>query len=317
MPEAALIEAWRRHLASGASGLHLVDANHPLQIFVGMVDSGAARMVIRATTKPSKPALSDHVLIERYEDGSGKWNINFVLQDKKFTEVFLRLADDIHARSRTAANEATALDRVRVVIDEWRRLLKPRPAGVLSMDELRGLLGELWLLQNRFAETRSIEAAVAGWQGPLGLPQDFWYIEDGHHEAKAVGPSSTHVRISSEHQLDADELHLVVLEIPTVTEQTPGAVNLPAMVLRIRDAMTASSAPTDDLDYRLERLGVDLTEAFYQDSWFSIARVTIYQVDEVFPRIRASVLPTGLARVSYQLELAQLEPFKVSGEAIA
>lgn len=314
MAETALIEAWRRHLAAGSPGLHLVEANHPLQIFVGATDTGAPRMVIRSSTKPNKPTLSDVVLIERYEDKAGKWTVSFVLQDMKFTEVFLRLADDVHARSRTAVNEASALDRVSVVIDEWRRLLKPRASGVLSIQELRGLIGELWLTENRFSASRGIEAAVAGWLGPLGLPQDFWYAEDGHHEAKAIGPSTTQVRIASEHQLDAEPLELIILNVPGTSEQTVGAVNLPTLVLRIRSALTADAVSHDEFDARLDRLGVDLTDPFYQDTWFVVDRTASYRVDVSFPRITASTLPSGIGRVSYQLELADLEPFKTSGQ---
>lgn len=317
MPESVLIESWRRYLAVGTPGLHLADSSHPLHIFIGTTDAGSPRMVIRTAVKPTKPNLSNLVLVERYEDASGKWNLDFVLHDKKFSEVFLRLADDIHARSRNALSEPTALDRVSVVIDEWRRLLRPRAAGLLSMDELRGLIGELWLVENRFSVSRPIGTAVAGWLGPMGLPQDFWYAEDGYHEAKAVGPATAHVRIASEHQLDVDELQLLILQVATVTEQTPGAVNLPTIVLRIRSALAEDGASTDDLDSRLDRLGIDLAEPFYQDTWFLVSRVNDYRVDVAFPRIAASTLPGGIGRVSYQLELADLEPFKISEQVVS
>ena len=117
------------------------------------------------------------------------------------------------------------MDRVGVVFDEWRRLLKPRASGLLSMEELWGLVGELWLILNKFSTTRSIEAAIEGWLGPMGLPQDFWYDGDGFREAKAIGPS-TRVKISSEHQLDADDLELIILQIANTDEQTVGAINV-------------------------------------------------------------------------------------------
>jgi hypothetical protein len=125
-------------------------------------------MVIRSETKPAMPSLSSLVLVERYQDRASKWNLSFTLQDDKFTEVFLRLADDVHSRSSQAPNEAAALDKVSTVISEWRRLLKPRPTGLLGMEELRGLVGELWLLLGEFSASRSMEDAVEGWLGPSG-----------------------------------------------------------------------------------------------------------------------------------------------------
>jgi hypothetical protein len=312
MSKTQLIATWRGYIAESAAGLHLADAGHPLQLFIGTTDQGAPRVVIRTAARPTKPALSDVVLVERYADKGGKWNLSFTLQDRKFDEVFLRLADDVHVRSATAPNEQAALDRVNVVFDEWRRLLKPRASGLLSMEELRGLVGELWLILNKFSTTRSIEAAIEGWLGPMGLPQDFWYHDDGFREAKAIGPSMTRVKISSEHQLDADDLELIVLQMANTDEQTVGAINLPTMVDRALTALSGIGASADILQERLTRLGVDVTEAFYQDTWFVVARMTNYGVDDTFPRIVASALPTGVNRVTYQIELVAIEEFKRS-----
>ena len=180
------------------------------------------------------------------------------------------------------------------------------------MEELRGLVGELWLILNEFSTTRSIEAAIEGWLGPMGLPQDFWYDGDGFREAKAIGPSMTRVRISSEHQLDAEDLELIVLQIANTDELTVGAINLPTIVGRALTALSEIGANADALQERLARLGVDVTEAFYQDTWFVVARMTNYGIDDGFPRIMASALPAGVTRVMYQIELVAIDGFKRS-----
>src|SRR5437764_9928353 len=117
MSESELIATWRGYMARSAAGLHLADAAHPLQIFIGTSDQGAPKVVIRTGARPAKPNLSNVVLVERYADKGGKWNLSFTLQDRKFDEVFLRLADDVHARSAAAPSEQAALDRIGVVFD--------------------------------------------------------------------------------------------------------------------------------------------------------------------------------------------------------
>lgn len=316
MSSTQLLSTWREHLHAAAAGLHLVDSDHPLQVFVGCNDAGAPRMVLRGSSRPTKPTLSDVVLVERYEDGSGKWNLSFTLQHRKFEEVFLRLADDLHARSSPSPNEQTAWDKVGVVFDEWRRLLKPRPSGLLTMEELRGLIGELWLVQNEFAASHGIAGAIEGWLGPMGLPQDFWFEDYGYCEAKAIGPATTRVRISSEHQLDEDELVLSVIRIGNTDESGVGSVNLPVLVTRVRGLLAEEGEPADALDERLSRLGVDLAEPFYSDTWFVVSTVTNYDVNAAFPRIIASTLPTGVTRVTYQIDLADIEPFEQAGTVI-
>lgn len=309
MTESKIIDAWRAHLKAPGAGLHLVDPRHVLQIFIGNTEQGAPRLVIRSAAKGVKPSLSSLVLVERYQDQGGKWNLSFTLQDTKYTEVFLRLADDLHVRTAQAHNEISALDRVSLVIEEWWRLLKPRPSGLLSMEELRGLVGELWLLVGEFCISRPMDAALEGWLGPLGLPQDFWYLESGYHEVKTIGPSTTQVRISSEAQLDASPLELLVLRVANTAAGTVGAVNLPTLATRVTTALTELSVGTVGLTERLHRLGVNLSEPLYHDTWFVVTQVQSYSVTPDFPAIRASQLDPGVARVSYQLELSSVSDF--------
>lgn len=309
MTDTALIELWRSVLAEGDPGLHLVDPSHTLQVFVGASDLGAPRLVIRSLAKPSTPTLSDVVQVDRYEDKGGKWNLVFTLQDQRFREVFFRLSDDICARTASAVNENTALDCVAVVVEEWRRLMKPRPTGLLSVEELRGLIGELWLLLWMFGGQRSIDEAVEGWLGPMGLPQDFWYADLGFIEAKSIGPATVRVQVSSEHQFDADPLQLAVIRVANAAETTAGAVNLPLLINRVRAGLTESAVTHDALDGRLTRLGVDVHQTWYQETWFVVARVTTYDTSGGFPAIRNSELPVGVRRVRYEIELEDIGEF--------
>lgn len=306
----SLVATWREQVHG--PGMHKVASVHPLQFFVGRDDTGRARLVIRGPVRPQLPGLSGVVHVERFEDSSGQWNLSLVLQDAKFEEVFLRLADDVHARTATAPNEAMAADRVHRVIDEWRRLLSPRPRDLLTMEELRGLVGELWLVLNWFTGDRTVEHALEGWLGPLGLPQDFWFEQDGYHEAKCVGPSTSSVKISSAEQLDQPIMELLVLVVATTDEAQPNALNLRTLVTRIQEALAADGASERSLLEKLDHLGVDLNASFYQDTWFVVAGVNAYRVDEDFPAIRASALPNGLNRVRYQIELDAIEEFCTS-----
>lgn len=310
MTESHFIQVWRDQLASPESGLHLASPNHILQFFVGVTELRSPRLVLRAAEKPVKPVLSSVVLVDRYQDQGGKWNLSFTLQDHRFTEVFLRLADDIERRSAGASTEISALNRVAVVVDEWRRLLKPRRLGLLTVQELRGLIGELYLLLNYFGRTRGMATAVEGWLGPMGLPQDFWYAEDGYHEAKTIGPAIANVKISSARQLDASPLDLLVLTVANTGEGTVGAVNLPALVGCVKKALSGEGAAVDSLDDRLSRLGVAFGDSFYEDTWFVVSKLSTYTVTDEFPSIRASGLPLGLDRVTYELELQAIEFFK-------
>ena len=315
MSDLSFLPKWREDLAAGTPGVQLVEVEHPLEIYVGASDLGRARLQIRSEAKPKEPELSDLVLVERSQVGAD-WLLTMTLQDAQFTEVFLRLADHLVSRSRPATSPATAWRRVDDVFNEWHRILTPRPFGRLSLEALRGLIGELWLLLHVFTENRPIDQAIAGWLGPLGSPQDFVYEETGFHEAKAIGPQTTKIKISSAEQLDR-EVELIVLRIHEVPESTQGAVNLARLVGLVGDALDADAVDHGEFELRLKQLRVDLDDEYYTDRWFSIFSFEKYDTPAAFPAIRASDLPAGIQNVKYDIALPAISEFITVSEILA
>lgn len=315
MTEQAFLQAWRADISAGIAGVQLVDVDHPLEVYVGTSDLGAPRLQVRSAFKPQVPELSDIVVVDRVQSGDS-WILTLTLGDHRFLEVFLRLAAHLVSRSSAAGTEAHAWTAVDAVFDEWHRLLKRRPMGRLSLDGLRGLVGEAWFLLHRLSPTMPTDAALLGWLGPLGAPQDFWYSDLGALEVKAVGPSSRAVRISSAAQLDVDPMQLVVLVAPQAAPSEIGAVNLVGLVGALNAGLDALSLPHTDVEMRLSRLGVDLDDDYYKETHFRIDRVETYAVDGTFPAVRSSTLAPGVVGVTYAIERTALTPHLVSTEAL-
>ena len=315
MSEKSFITEWRRRLNEGQQGVVLVEVGHPLEIYVGASDLEHPLVQIRSTVKPKLPEISELVLISRKEI-SDHWVMSLNLQDRRFTDVFMRLVTHLVTASRGDATQTAAWASVDDVLDEWKRLLRPRAPGVLSLEELRGLVGELWLLLNRFAAVMPLDQAMAGWLGPLNAPQDFWYEKSGFHEAKAIGPTATRVKISSAHQLDEPGMELLVLQLPQVAESDAGATNLRQLVDRARSALLAAGFATDELEFRLKRMGVDIHHPFYGDNWFRVAAVESFAVGDAFPAVRHSALQPGVDRVRYTLQRSAIAPFLTATDLI-
>lgn len=314
MSEKSFVAHWRDQLTAGHAGVVLVEVDHPLEIYVGASDLGQPMVQIRSQIKPKLPEISDLVLVTRKEN-LGHWVLSLSLQDSQFTEVFLRLVAHLVTASRDCATADNAWLAVDGILDEWKRLLRLRPAGLLSLDELRGLVGELWLVLNRFAAVSGVEQAILGWLGPLGAPQDFWYTTSGYHEAKAVGPSATRIKISSAHQLDETDMELLVLQVPQVVETDPGALSLVTLVKATNAALEDAGSSTAELNLRLKRMGVDLDNPYYSDTWFAVTTIEHLVVTADFPAIRHSQLPVGLDRVRYSLDRTAIGPFVTLAES--
>lgn len=309
-------KAWRESLDAGEQGVQLVEVNHPLEIYCGASDLGSARLMIRSDLKPQLPHLADVVVIDRQPQGE-KWILSLTLQDRRFLEVFIRLAVHVVERTRSASTEESALEVMTTVFDQWRRLLTPAKVRRLGVDALRGLIGEVWFLQNRACLHRPLDAALAGWLGPLGAPQDFWYEDSEFHEIKSIGPGLSSIKISSAEQLDVTALELVVLGVPQVPEGTDGATTLLRLIQMLSNSLNEIGVSPEELELKISRVGVDLSDPYYGEMWFQVRSMSRYDVSEAFPAIRASKLPAGIGNVRYALTLASLDPFQVGHELIS
>lgn len=305
----SLESKWRADLAFGVPGVQLAQVDHPLEIYYGSSDFGNARLQVKTSDEPPRPHLADLVLVEKGRAGEG-WLLTFTLQDQSFSEVFLKLGGHIVARTESATSEALALQLMAELLDQWRRLLTPAPPRRLGIDSLRGLVGELWFLLNYECEERSIDEALAGWSGPLGAPQDFWFDAAGYREIKSVGPTAKTFRVANELQLDEPGMELVVLIVPQVTQGSDSTVSLIDLVSDVRSLISEGSGDDSELRLRLLRLGVDLEDPYYADTYFEIVRLSRYEVTPAFPAIRGSELSGGISRVNYEVSLSAIVEFE-------
>jgi hypothetical protein len=117
------------------------------------------------------------------------------------------------------------------------------------------------------------------------------------------------VKINSEAQLDESPLELMVLRVANAGETSAEAVNLPTLVARVGTSLSELGASSDPFNERLMRLGVEVDEPFYRETWFVVTRLQTYGVTPEFPAIRASQLSPAITGVTYQVELAPLESF--------
>ena len=78
-----------------------------------------------------------------------------------------------------------------------------KKGGVLSVEEIRGLFGELNFLQQLLDHARTEHDALASWEGPESTQQDFIFDNTVLKVKTLSGRERNSVRISSEDQLDS------------------------------------------------------------------------------------------------------------------
>ena len=217
---------------------------------------------------------------------------------------------DLATKSAVAVTEREALEIFLDTLAEWRELLNAR-ADRLSEGALRGLIAELWFGFESGAHGQSEPEVTRAWAGPLGGAQDFQFSAPGHHfEVKSLRPGRTSVEISSEQQLDGDNVELSVVTIEEVSDPASG-ITLPGLVTSIRSRLK-DGADRSEFNRRFARLLINLDDPWYSEHVYEVRRLRLYSVSEDFPALRRSHLPLAIARTNYWIDVQYLDKFVIS-----
>ena len=303
-------DRWRALLAHGEPELREVDAESRLRMLIGVSPVGRPYFVVIVTQKPGLPDLTSAIEVTRRQRAAdGRWTLTLELQVHALTDAFISLVSDLATKSAPATSERAALDIFLETLAEWQELLTAR-ADRLSEGALRGLIAELWFGFESKAHGHSEPEAARAWAGPLGGAQDFQFLAPDHHyEVKSLRTGRTSVEISSEDQLDGDNVKLAVVSIEEVATPSDG-MTLPWLVMSIRSRLV-NGADRAEFNRRFARLYVDPDEPWYSEHAYAVRRLKVFDVSDDFPALRRSQLPQEIERTTYRIDIQHLQQFVV------
>ena len=311
MSTADLVARWRSLLAEESPAKQEVDARHPLRLLFGADGSMRPLFAVMTRRMPSEPDLpSDVVEVAVTVREDGFYVLQLCLRDASLFEVFAQLCHDLATRSASAESEGTALHAVYLALGEWKRLLRVRTQH-LSLESLRGVVGELWCGLNELAGARSVADVFARWCGPYGAHQDFQFPDGLMVEVKSIRPGAQWVEISSEFQLEAygHRLALVVVELEDAEPNAHGALSLPGLLSTVRDELADTPVALSAFESALAEFHDPFTHPFYGQQWFRARACRAHVVSEGFPRLTPDGLPEGVTGTRYRLSLAAIGGF--------
>jgi Putative PD-(D/E)XK family member, (DUF4420) len=296
-------ELWRALRSAGHKTLQRrVNATHPLDLYVAFEPPDRPGFIAVCGTKPPLIRPLRSVTIEDGHRADGRWSLRLTLDEPKLLPVFATLCHDIADYTREGVTEAQLAQAIAARLDHWRRLFERDSSG-LSEAELRGLIGELAVLE-RLLDTLASHEAIAAWTGPIGTPQDFLLPSGQRIEVKAARRDARTVRINGLAQLDPgnDPLDLAVVRMEDTGLNAEGATTASALIARIEARLAA------DPD-ALTTFRVSLAFAGWQEnarqSTVVVRVLTIerYGVDHSFPRLTRATVPTGIQDADYTIGL--------------
>jgi hypothetical protein len=237
-----------------------------------------------------------------------KMSLVMRLLDDTQRDLFHTLCEDVVLAAEQGQDLDDAVARAIRRTRRWSFLLRGGSQKGLSVEEQRGLVGELAFL----AEIKTklgAAAAIEAWKGPEGSPKDFEFPGLCVEVKARRGAAKPLVRISSEDQLadvDGTDLFLRVYDVDSSI--APEGQTLHDIVayaqLQFSDDQTAFDRWQDLLD----ATGYDLNAEYSERRWV-VGLARTYSITEDFPRI-AGTMPIGVSDVGYSIDLEACEPFQ-------
>jgi hypothetical protein len=294
-----------------------VGGDHPLDAFWIMGADGAPGLLLRGIDPLRVPDQlpKPRGLVLEAGLGAPHAEARMFLREHEDREVFLTLCKDVLSYSGGSATAADATSNVFRRLAHWHSLMARGRSSAMSAYEIRGLIGELFVLE-RLGASAGFAAALNGWVAPDEHPQDF-ASDDRLIEVKArLSGSRQVVRISSLAQLEPAQLPLVLVVVELVASEGDDAATLNMICARlVNHARLLGPQLVDKIEAALFKRGYIQMEA-YDSEAYRVAGMTAFDCRDGFPRLVRSEVDARIPEAKYMVDLTLVGEFAISVESV-
>ena len=254
------------------------------------------------------------LFIEIFEFEDAK-ELHIYLLDNQLKDIFSLFIENIVEEISKSVTENEALVETSNVVLKWKKLFDKINFQGLTIERQKGLIGELLLFNSLLDEEYSIDALLESWTGPDFNDKDFRFGSFGI-EVKLTSSKVPKVKISSERQLDNENLTKLYLVLYVVEEVKDKGFSLNSIIEQIRTKINNNQNALKFFNERLLLVGYFDEDFENYKRQYAFRKRNFYEVTSDFPRLVASDLPIGLFDTKYNIELSAIEQFLVSNESI-
>lgn len=293
-----------------------VDVAGRFDFFWVVLEEGMPGLMLRLPSLPQPlprlPKLKN--LVASFRPVSGGSAFVLGLKERSQVEIFETLCRDVVEAGEAGADRDEALSRVLQRTRRWYHLLRGGKTNGLSVEEQRGLVGELAFLRD-LVSAFGPDTAIEAWTGPTGSAKDFELIGSCVEVKARRVAAKPFVAISSEDQLaDVDGCHLYLRVANVASAVLPEGQNLHDHVRMTAELFKDNGSAFDAWEETLYSTGYDPENDYGNRRWLC-GTATEYEVKQGFPRISLPLTP-GVENVRYSISLDACEPFRLDGNLI-
>lgn len=288
----------------------LADTSNILEFYWAKDIVGNLLLIVSATSEISInqkiPQLNGiDIQIDKYEKNN---QLVFRLLSKNDIDIFYTLCNDLIHSTKQVKNEVYAIQIILKRLEQWQYFLKS-DRKLIDKKQLKGLIGELYLIKKYLLANYNAEEVLAFWKAPLQSVQDF-ELNNMTIEVKTKS-SVNSITISSYEQLftELDNLYLFVVTLSDSTKNTNHSINIYNIIKDIKELIGVDNLLLiENFSNLLMQYGfIELLE--YEDLYFIISSDEFYEVAQDFPKIID--IPDGIEKLNYKINLDTCKKFLV------
>lgn len=281
-----------------------------VKIYYGVTRDGFDRLSFLSSVQPPKIDSTKMLRVVQGEEGKGNYWTCFDLLNREFEQIFFMFCDDITNSIQELNSELAELNTIKERFSVWKIMFK-KVNSSLSLEKEQGLFGELYFLDKYMIPRYGVNNSINAWSGPLGYNKDF-SIGKTWYEIKTISVNSTCVKISSLSQLSSDVAgKLSIIRIEKMSEEYNDGI------CSIFDVFNDILKQIKDNELQEKFIGKVLEYGFnpeidFQKNKFNILNISIYNVDDQFPRLtERDIKFQEINNVTYDIIVNTIEKYKV------
>lgn len=244
----------------------------------------------------------------------GSFELYIYLLDNDLKEIFSLFIQNILEDIIKNITESEALTITLNVISKWKKLFDKINFNGLTIEQQKGLIGELLFFNYLLKNNKPSASILNAWTGADFEDKDFVFGSVGI-EIKLTSSKHPKIKVTSERQLDAENLDKLFLILYTTEEVKENGFSLHSLIEQTRKNISTN----DELIFfnqRLMLLGYSDDDREHYSKMYSLKKTFGFIVEADFPKIVKSQLPLGVYNTSYSIELSAVEKFILEPENI-
>ncbi|XZF13042.1 PD-(D/E)XK motif protein [Chitinophagaceae bacterium MMS25-I14] len=291
----------------------LVSADCIPELFLALEISGMRCMILQVP-KNVKVNCNDTIL----ENLSLEWHeeTRFIivgLRNKYFIDLFNDLVLSLYNRVKGLTNPAVYTEEFIQAFDKWAEFFSDTFSSQLSEEQVKGLFGELVVLKHFLSgipTSFDVDKYLDAWQGPFDRTHDFIF-SDYNIEVKTKDAEQVAVRISSEHQLQAEVSKALQLAVVDV-QRVENGITLEMLTQNIKEIIRSKGGRITTFLKTLSKAGLGNAIPYNHLHWQPL-KISFYDCssETEFPKIVSANLNKAINHVKYNLTITLLEDFLI------